>query len=1303
MGCDIRSTLLLDNRDAITPVIGAFLVIAVVMSVTGGVLYWGVPYIEQNRASTQVESVYSQLNVFDTALQDLIHEGPGASRESKISVGSGSLDVEKDSDRFICMYSLDSHHNFTVSDLDDQDKSFTLYMTKGNATKVKAYWMGLNDPELDIIADEDVVVSSDGIFSFYLKFNLSYIPKNAVVESAWLRLYIAEKGKNWNNSKLYIYNVENKWSETSDAQTFSDLASLFSHYIRLCNDAPLFQSGDVSDSVTKAYVEDNKFCSFKITTSKYDKNHINKVQPHTKHLLLGEIDNGRYIKFYSCESTKTILRPELVVYYHIPDKPTIAINQQNIFGERNKSSIDHYKYIIYTPSYTAYFKELINNDDSVRFSKGKYWITFQPLTSNQFIKGYQKENKVIYSNVFGKKINLEYICRSSILKENIIIHNVSSLSAHSNFNATFKIAYDVNNLSLVLDNKSLKNLSHTKLYSANIVFKDRLKNISVFSLEKPYVHDSANNALGLKYILKLDGDALYLTLTIPLEWLLNKTRVYPIVIDPTIKNNIYDFSSSNSEAYKYENGTLPPYDYTFSGYQPYTSSERGNIEYYDSKKNLMEGGRGHGYKSNEGIHYKGYYTNIYYKFKINEDPASITQLNVTWVGYDTLSNGGEFVICIWNFSSSSWKILEENTSSQTSDQTYVISLSSSISDYINGSGYIIVGIAGAKGPDNTAPNTPAKPSGTTSGDTGKSYTYTTSTTDPENDMLKYEFDWGDESNTTTSWYNSGATATASHSWSKSGTYYVKVKAFDGANWSGWSNSLKVSISGGVTVPTARTDDASSVGASSATLNGYVVDDGGEACQYRFRYRKYGSSTWTYTPSSWTGSKTTGQSFSASISDLSSGTTYEFQAGLKNSAGTDWGSSKTFTTLSGRTTFSEYTCRCTFSKDRACQLLLHPYVSYENTSSGLSFPFYDASTYSPLYNIRLVDKNFSGFKVDYLGKPVADSVSNSSVLDETKYTVCTIYENYVAVEVYYNANSPPDTKIVSGPEEGSEINESDVSFQWTATDDTTPTSDLVYQYYLQGYDIGWQPGPDEWTSSTSVTYHNLNRGDYIFKVRAKDGDGNIESEEDSNNTRSFTIIPAEETFNFKKPVKAPSGYGVIEFKTRNLTNFVLIELYDGNTLFGKIWLFDLSSINYRLSSPSGRYKLSTENAAIVKTEPSGYSFIRNNPIIYSDSQSFSLHIVQLVTSSSGGGGGKGIYRLSSRILENSIRDNTRITILKLQIYGDSEEAWFNYFIKNYNFKEGPAIIGQHTIYYHPKNKINFVLSHSIVKTIFRGVY
>jgi len=92
---------------------------------------------------------------------------------------------------------------------------------------------------------------------------------------------------------------------------------------------------------------------------------------------------------------------------------------------------------------------------------------------------------------------------------------------------------------------------------------------------------------------------------------------------------------------------------------------------------------------------------------------------------------------------------------------------------------------------------PAKPtiSGPSSGRIGKSYIYSSMGTDPDGDQIYYWFDWGDGFNSGwTGPYNSGQSASESHSWSAQGTYSVKVKTKDSNNIESiWSDAIPVSM------------------------------------------------------------------------------------------------------------------------------------------------------------------------------------------------------------------------------------------------------------------------------------------------------------------------------------------------------------------------------------------------------------------------------------------------------------------------------------------------------------------------------
>ncbi len=93
---------------------------------------------------------------------------------------------------------------------------------------------------------------------------------------------------------------------------------------------------------------------------------------------------------------------------------------------------------------------------------------------------------------------------------------------------------------------------------------------------------------------------------------------------------------------------------------------------------------------------------------------------------------------------------------------------------------------------NSAPNTPDRPSGEFIGEAGVKYKYTTSTIDPDNDIVWYKWDWGD--GFYSDWlgpYESGEKVNAVYSWSAD-CYLIRVKAKDiRGQESNWSEPLEV--------------------------------------------------------------------------------------------------------------------------------------------------------------------------------------------------------------------------------------------------------------------------------------------------------------------------------------------------------------------------------------------------------------------------------------------------------------------------------------------------------------------------------
>lgn len=137
----------------------------------------------------------------------------------------------------------------------------------------------------------------------------------------------------------------------------------------------------------------------------------------------------------------------------------------------------------------------------------------------------------------------------------------------------------------------------------------------------------------------------------------------------------------------------------------------------------------------------------------------------------------------------------------------------------------------------SGPNTPSTPSGPSSGHTGTSYIYTTSTTDPNGDSIRYLFDWGDGSFTWTGYYNSGATASASHQGGTVGSFPVKVRAQDDTGlYSNWSPSLTISISNNPpNTPTTPSGPTSLVMNKYYTYSTKTTDPDGDQVCYEFSW------------------------------------------------------------------------------------------------------------------------------------------------------------------------------------------------------------------------------------------------------------------------------------------------------------------------------------------------------------------------------------------------------------------------------------------------------------------------------------
>lgn len=73
------------------------------------------------------------------------------------------------------------------------------------------------------------------------------------------------------------------------------------------------------------------------------------------------------------------------------------------------------------------------------------------------------------------------------------------------------------------------------------------------------------------------------------------------------------------------------------------------------------------------------------------------------------------------------------------------------------------------------------------------YTYTAVSTDPDNDTIKYTFDWDDGTNTTSDFLPNATIASVNHSWTKPGKYHIGIQAIDQNNATSPTKRLTILI------------------------------------------------------------------------------------------------------------------------------------------------------------------------------------------------------------------------------------------------------------------------------------------------------------------------------------------------------------------------------------------------------------------------------------------------------------------------------------------------------------------------------
>jgi hypothetical protein len=164
---------------------------------------------------------------------------------------------------------------------------------------------------------------------------------------------------------------------------------------------------------------------------------------------------------------------------------------------------------------------------------------------------------------------------------------------------------------------------------------------------------------------------------------------------------------------------------------------------------------------------------------------------------------------------------------------------------------------------------------------------------------------------------------------------------------------------------------------------------------------------------------------------------------------------------------------------------------------------------------------------------------------------------------------------------------------------------------------------------------------------------------------------------------------------SLKGLICMDLYDGNLLFGNIWIFDSDSITYDPISSEGIDKLILEHGGIIHSESSN-SYINRKPFIYLGSSILSLHIVQTVSPYySIGGTANYRFRVFSRLYNSYVIEDGVVKAynIKLQFFGSNNQIWYDYFVNDLDFTNFEG-----TLFYKPSSDpegIQFSFSYSTV--------
>ena len=161
---------------AISDIVGIVLVLLIIASTVSTILFWGVPYMQDQKAFVAQENALLQFDAMVQLIDDSFAEGVFyaddgetegivySSKTMTFKLSGGILNIDAQGERFVFWYSLEDNIDFNVTNINPQgdEQSFKIEFTEGDSTDtmVDIYYLYNNS-----LSETDMSIPITGIIT----------------------------------------------------------------------------------------------------------------------------------------------------------------------------------------------------------------------------------------------------------------------------------------------------------------------------------------------------------------------------------------------------------------------------------------------------------------------------------------------------------------------------------------------------------------------------------------------------------------------------------------------------------------------------------------------------------------------------------------------------------------------------------------------------------------------------------------------------------------------------------------------------------------------------------------------------------------------------------------------------------------------------------------------------------------------------------------------------------------------------------------------------------------------------------